>query len=357
MLISYAESPAQIDTSYFPRYLEQVIEDNSDENIKSQFYDQIEFLLENPIEINNASEEELLKIPFLDRADAAAIIKYRNEQGRIDSADQMRKIEGIEAETINRIIPFILINKNKEAEKSEGLLPRSLPVRLSLRSRLIRDLKQNLGFQSGKYVGSDLKLYNRITISSNDKVRIGLITEKDPGEKSPADFYSCHLLLRDLGPVKTLLVGDYTFEFGQGLALWGTSSLYKGNETTGLLPRNAHSIVPYLSTNENVVLRGMAIQFSYLHFNVYSFFSYKYLDGSVDTAGNTIGSLDQDGYHRDSSEIARKHTIGEKLMGLAFDYGYKSIFNAGLIYFSTSYSSRFNKRTSFDPSGNKFDFI
>jgi len=98
---------AQIDTSSFRKNLENILEDITEDKDNSQFYDQVEYLLENPININNATEDDLIQIPFLDREDAAVIIKQRNALGKFDSPEQLRNTTGVSEDVINKILPFL----------------------------------------------------------------------------------------------------------------------------------------------------------------------------------------------------------------------------------------------------------
>ncbi len=48
-----------------------------------------------PVELNSASMDELLTIPFVGRKRAEAIVAYREKQGRIKAVDELRQVEGI----------------------------------------------------------------------------------------------------------------------------------------------------------------------------------------------------------------------------------------------------------------------
>lgn len=108
---------AQTDTSRTFEVIENILEDATIDDEDSQIYDMIEFLLNNPIRINNATTKELLQIPFLNQATALAIIKYRDKNHGIFSEEQLRDIEGINDELFQKILPFIKFDN----EESPGL--------------------------------------------------------------------------------------------------------------------------------------------------------------------------------------------------------------------------------------------
>ena len=48
-----------------------------------------------PLDLNSASTEDLIMLPFIGRKRAEAIIAYRGRQGRIKAVDELRQVEGI----------------------------------------------------------------------------------------------------------------------------------------------------------------------------------------------------------------------------------------------------------------------
>ena len=147
------------------------------------------------------------------------------------------------------------------------------------------------------------------------------------------------------------------FEFGQGLALWSRYSIRKGTETVRILPRNGKGIIPYLSSDENMFLRGAAAQINFNGFNLSSFFSSRQLDGSIDPVTNQITSIRLDGFHRNTNEIAHKRIISEKLFGISADYTLGEIGSLGLLYYNSAYGNDFQKESLLDPKGNRFDYF
>jgi hypothetical protein len=219
------------------------------------------------------------------------------------------------------------------------------------------DIQQDKAFIDGKYYGSNWKIYNRFVINKDNNLRVGILTEKDPGEKSINDFTTFHLYARDIGIIKNFIAGDFLFEFGHGLALWSRYSINKGIETVGILPRNGKGIIPYLSSDENMFLRGAAVQFSYNKLNFYAFYSVRNYDGSIDQSTNQIISIRLDGFHRDSSEAAHRKIINEKLFGISADYIFGETGSVGFLYYNSTFGNDFRHNSLLDPSGYRFDYF
>ncbi|MEW6701154.1 MAG: helix-hairpin-helix domain-containing protein [Bacteroidota bacterium] len=348
---------AQVDTSAFQNNLYNILEDATTDKEGVEYYDLVEYLLQNKISINTASINDLMKIPNLDRQTATLIIRHRNLTGGIFSKDQFKNIEGVSTDVIDKILPFIQFGDTEGLTFFDTISKKMEQINISFRSRGIKDLQEEKAFKDGKYYGSSWKIYNRLIISKDKNIRLGVLTEKDPGEKSLNDLTTFHLYARDIGIVKSIVLGDYLFEFGQGLALWSRYTISKGIETVRILPRNARGLIPYLSTDENLFLRGGAVQLSYSDLNFYTFYSVKNLDGSINPITNQITSLRLDGLHRDSSEAANKKIITEKLLGVSIDYSFGGIGGIGLLYSTSIFRNDFEKQSPLDPSGSKFNYF
>ena len=348
---------AQVDTTALQSNLYDVLEDATTDKEGVEYYDMVEYLMQNKISVNTASITELMRIPNIDRQTATAIIKRRNLLGVINNENDLRSAEGISEDLINRIIPYLIFNEIKNKSFFDSIYNNFETIDFTLRSRGMYDLQQDKAFIDGKYYGSNLKIYNRFVINKDNNIRVGILTEKDPGEKSINDFTTFHFYTQDIGVIKNFVAGDFLFEFGHGLALWSRYSISKGIETVGILPRNGKGIIPYLSSDENMFLRGAAIQFSFNNLNFYSFYSVRNLDGSIDQSTNQITSIRLDGLHRDSSEVAHQRIVNEKLLGISADYTFGEIGSVGILYYNSTFGNDFRHNSLLDPSGNRFDYF
>jgi hypothetical protein len=348
---------AQVDTTALGTNLNDVLEDATTDKEGVEYFDVIEYLLQNKIALNKASINDLLMIPFLDRQSATAIIRHRNLLGGINSADQLKEIEGVSSDLIEKILPFLRLDELSERTFFDSLSKTFEGINFSFRSRGIKDIQEEEAYRDNKYDGSNWKFYNRLIISKDRNIRLGVLTEKDPGEKSLNDFTTFHFYAKEIGIIKSFVAGDYLFEFGQGLALWSRYSIRKGTETVRILPRNGKGIIPYLSSDENMFLRGAAALINFNGFNLSSFFSSRLLDGSIDPVTNQITSIRLDGFHRNTNEIAHKRIISEKLVGISADYTLGEFGSFGLLYYNSIYGNDFQKETLLDPSGNRFDYF
>jgi DNA uptake protein ComE-like DNA-binding protein len=59
------------------------------------------------INFNNADYKQLIKLPYFERYEVAAILKYRELQGRVDGIDELVDSKLISAETANKVRPYL----------------------------------------------------------------------------------------------------------------------------------------------------------------------------------------------------------------------------------------------------------
>jgi hypothetical protein len=250
-------------------FLENVINTASIEKENSQLYDLIEYYLENPISLNNATRTELMKLPLLSVDIVNELIKYRNKVGRVFSYNELLFNTLLKKREINILKAFTYLTPPKK-EKTPTLFKN---FTIKLRSRIRYNLQESEGFKSGYYKGDRNTLYNRIQIRNNSLINMGGLIEKDAGDKSYFDFYSYYLQINNLIKGINFLFGFYTVEFGQGLAMWSPYALSKSSDATNTIIKRARGITPYTSAGEYRYLKGTAAEYSSLHFSLSPFYS------------------------------------------------------------------------------------
>jgi hypothetical protein len=272
--------------------------------------DYLEELQKNPININSADLTILQKIPELDINYAQLIIQHREKYGHFFSTNELFTIKGLPIYVINNIKPFITVSDPIKQFIDTRLANNSIFnfAKIFFRSRISLNLKDKDNLLYNNYPGSKLKLYNKLTLL-NDQGEAGILTEKDPGEKSYYDFISFHLFLKKIGPIEKAVLGDYVFEFGQGLILWGPFGFSKTTDAVFPIKSRENIIRPYNSTDENRFFRGIAISTKFNEFLFSFFYSSHKLDASTDSISGGITSLITSGYHRTSSELSNHNSL------------------------------------------------
>jgi hypothetical protein len=186
------------------------------------------------------------------------------------------------------------------------------------------------------FPGSPARLTTRIGLSYGRRLEAALTLDKDPGEAlrwDPAsqtygfDHLAGNVTLRGLGPVETLILGDYTAEYGQGLALWQGLHFGKGRDPVSSLVRDGRGVVPFQSTSENRFFRGLAATVSLApSLSATAFASRRRRDATLDSTGGgeaapvVARTLSTGGLHRTPSERRRRDALGLTTVGGALEY-------------------------------------
>ncbi len=330
--------------------MENLFENSLEETEDSKLLDNVEYLKDNPIDLNTATLEDLEDIPFMTSIIAKKILKYR-EANRFKSKRELLKIDGITEEYYEKIKVFVVAKNSKTdyVKDESGYVKKESTTRSSnlfnnfdirFRSRVQQDLQTRAGFDNGQYPGSKQKVYNRLTALYNGRdYQIGgnATIEKDAGETNFADFSSAYVELKNWKFVKKAVIGDYGLSFGQGLGLRTSLAYSKGSDAVDVIKKDDHSIQSYKSTNEVQFFRGAATNLSFKNYDIFLFYSNNYFDASVDTTLNEISSFYFDGYHRTLSEQNRQNTGREKFAGgrIFADYDFLRL---GVTYWNASYT-------------------
>ncbi|MEO6686962.1 MAG: hypothetical protein ABIN24_13405, partial [Dyadobacter sp.] len=192
---------------------------------------------------------------------------------------------------------------------------------------------------SSPYEGSPQKFLIRYRYKYKNLLQYGITAEKDAGEqffkggqKSGFDFYSAHFFARNIGFIKTLALGDYTINMGQGLVQWQSLGFKKSSDVLGI-KRQGDLIKPYNSAGEINFHRGAAITLGKKFMSITGFVSLRKLDANfnIDTIHNEdfVSSLQTSGYHRTYNELMDKNSQRQTAFGGDIYYN-KNNFHAGL---------------------------
>jgi len=291
--------------------LESLGENMSDDSDIQEILDDLESFRLNPLKINLASKEDLMRLHLLSEVQINNLIAYREKTGMIYSLFELDAVDGFTPDILQKLEPFISFDVTKVQSGKK----RSSTDLLARTNRTFPLADQS------KYEGSPERFYLRMKHVSA-RMEYGLVAEKDPGEaffsqsnKQGFDYTSAFANFGVGRNKNRIFVGDYHVRFGQGLVAWQGFSMGKSAETTQVF-RSDQGVKSYSSTDENQFFRGMAGQFTFRNFTFYPFLSRHKLDASVDTLDGKLyfGAFQTSGYHRTGSEIAGENSL-EQIVG------------------------------------------
>ncbi len=339
----------------------------------SSFVEDLNYYLQNPLNLNKASLADLEKLHILNEIQIINLQNYITGVGQMQSIYELQLIKGFAEKTIKNILPFIKVEPVEMAEK----LSFEKMIKYG-RHQFIAETKFVLQQQKGYipvidsillekpnsvYQGDRMRYLTRYRFNYKNRVFVGITAEKDAGEafgKYGADFYSGHIEINDIGMFKNISIGDYQIKFGQGLIAWSGFGLGKSSEVLNIR-KKAQGIRRYTSTNENLFMRGAGTTISLGDCEISGFFSYKNIDANQIFADTTerevleIRSLQNTGYHRTISEISNRKALNEMIYGSNITYKNRR-FKLGMNFIAFQYDAVFEESAKpykyFDFQGN-----
>lgn len=339
-------------------YVEQLAEEEEmNEAAIENMYQELLQLENNPLDLNWVTREQLERIPLLSLDEVAAVINFVEKNRPVYTVFELRNVPYLDLETVERIIPFFYVGDSKRFETTP-LRPDILQNgQHEVQFRLDKTVTPRAGYSdfpdsildrypNRKYKGEDFYTSLRYSFRYRDKVQMGITAEKDAGEPffkkgypRGYDHYGLHLIVRDIGLLKSVTLGDYRLSFGQGLILNNDFMVSKSWSTESIV-RRTQQPKRHFSTAENGFFRGAAAVVETGGFTLTTFYSNKRIDANLSEEG-MITSFKTDGLHRTPSEIEKKKNTWEQVTGTNINYR-KNRFQAGISGIYHTYSRMYN---------------
>lgn len=324
-------------------------------------YDELLEELSQPIELNNATKEQLERLPFLSDQQIENILAYIYMHGPMQTMYELQLVEDMDIRTIQLLLPFIQVNTpihEKHFPKVKNIAKRGNHEVLT---RLDIPFYRRKGYEQ-KYLGTPQYHSLRYQFTYGDYVQAGFTAEKDAGEplfkqhnKSGYDHYGFYVLLRNLGRVKALALGDYKLSFGQGLTMASGFRLGKGYSLATAETRST-GIRKHASFDEIGYFRGVATTIALLKgFDLSAFYSLRKMDGTI--KNDVISSITKTGLHRSQTEADRRGAFSMQMAGghLAFHQNRFDVGVTGLWYeFTREYLPRLSGYAEYNLHGKGF---
>ena len=283
------------------------------EDTHEELYENLLELQRNGINVNSATREELLALPFLSEQQVMDILEYIHFHGALKSINELMSIESIDYSTRQLLQEFLYAgDKPKKGFPSLKNIMTWGKNELSLYTKI--PTYERVGDTSnGDYIGYPYKFWARYSFSYAKNVRIGIVASQDPGEpfflqsnKYGFDQYSGFIQLNGLGSVESLIVGRYSIAAGMGLVMNNSFSLGKSAMLQDL-GRQRNVLSPHTSASENGYMQGAAATIRLSDaIRLTPFLSYRKTDATLNDDGS-ISSLIYTGYHRTISELNKKN--------------------------------------------------
>lgn len=332
-------------TSYF--------DDDESPQLSEERMDALRNIYDNKINVNTASREELLALPFLSEQQAANIVDYARRHGPLLSPGELALIPQIDFQTRFLLTAFLACEA--PPNNADNSIARLLSGKHTIAANYSTPLYRAEGYKthsslkdSQKYLGDKTHTAAKYAYNYNGELLYGLTTEKDPGEpfacrgNSLMDSYSFYVFRKQRrGGRYSFAAGDFRIHLGEGLTVG--NMFFSGKK--GVLSnyyRNRNAISPHTSYSERDFFRGAAGSIRLGRFRATAFASYKANDAILTDSGG-VSSINSNGYHRTPTEMQRRGNLHDFTAGADISYGIPVI-TVGLSATATNYSKRLSPR-------------
>ena len=305
--------------------IEAMIENSETSDDLNDLYEQVQFYIKHPININTSDLDELYKIPCISPIKIQSIIEHRTLYGPIKNKYELQTIDGFSFIDIDFLSLFVLFESTIPSLKSV-FKPESPSHTIS--TQTYRTTQKSEGYlypnsNPNKYQGSPYRLVLRVNARINSKISYGINSEKDAGERLKNGFVSAYFQAQNIGKLKHLIIGDYQAHFGQGLTFGTGLAFGKSNNITSSL-RVQNGFRVSRSFNENLLLRGAAARFSISQKTEINLFtSNQKIDARISDQ-QTFESLLVTGLYRNPNELSNKNSLKASIYGLNINTQFKS---------------------------------
>jgi len=323
-------------------YIENIVGDSDSDFDFDGIFDVLRGYRRKALNLNRASEEELADLRLLNSIQITSLLEYRATIGILIDIRELQAVPEFDLETINRILPYVGVQKNAESfnvpvGKMLYLGRNDLTLRYSRILEPVRGFTPVMQGDSNRYVGTPGRVYARFKHTYENRHSWGITMEKDPGEeffkgsnKAGFDFYSAHVYYRNISrTVKALALGDFQVSLGQGLIAAPGFGTGKTSFVTDIRS-GGRVISAYTSVNESLFFRGLGGTLA-LSDNIAltAFGSYRARDAVAIDAGAsdidfvegvTFSSLQVTGLHRTPTELLYEGGVREGNIGGSLKY-------------------------------------
>ena len=331
-------------------YIYDILNEISDEQFNEQDINNLETVIrelkENPVNINNTNKEELSMIPFLNDKQIESILYYVYLYAPLKSIYELLYIENIDRNIFRSLIDLVYIGDYQQANNKvtdKVFTKKTNNIAISCKSNINNktgyvDKYDSTGLKipSKSYLNNKLYTSVRYTFEDKNRLKIGFVMEKDPGEKVN-DFISGYINIKNYGAFRNIILGNYKARFGLGLCLNNSFGMGKGFYSSNTLSR-LPSVSPHNSVDEYNYLSGAVVEMSFKRLLLTLLISYKSIDGIADE--NIITSIKTDGLHSKVSDLEKIKKAS--LLTSGFSMLFKSnVYNLGINFVNNVFNNSF----------------
>jgi len=289
------------------------------------------------LDLNRIDPVEMGDLLGLTPLQVQAFESYRRLVGPMVDGLELQAVPGWDEATVRRVLPWVYVAAHPSLptllhnQWQAGV--HTILCQSSLQSSHLQEQKEAV--QRGQpFLGSPVRLLLRYGFVYDRKIRWGITLEKDPGEpllaQKPAagfDMLAAHVAWKGSGVIRTLVLGDFQVNLGQGLVMW-QGMAYRKTSDAMLIMRQGEVFRPHTGTDELRFQRGFALEVGRGRWQLAMFASTRGLDAHrvTDTGSGQpayVSSLLTTGLHRTPRELQQRQALGLSGIGGRLTYHHR----------------------------------
>lgn len=335
------------------------VADDNFQRLVDDVTEQLRDIAAKHLNLNTLSVQELSEVPLLSEQQAEAILHYRALYGDLRTMTELSLIPALD-EARRRLLRYLFvlapsprreyvsqIAAETDSLRREGraVYGQSPSPRHSLNLTIGIPTYSRKGFDTpfdkGGYHGYNVMHTLRYRFQHHD-ITAAFTAAQNYGEPffsgtnaKGYDFYTGFVRIKNKGIIEDLVLGHYQLSVGMGLIM---NKRMRSTRTMLLtsMPDVRMTISGHASRSSSNYLQGIATKLR-LPYNMHAvlFASYNSLDASV--TPTSVTSILTTGYHRTDTEIERRNTVRETVLGGAL-YWSKAPYYLVLTLLNTHYN-------------------
>lgn len=364
-------------SQFWEQYLTELYENEEDAaGNMEEAYEHLMELTQQPLDINKAEVDELLTIPGLTIDQISDIIRYREKYGRYRTTDELNMIASIDDRMKRYLVSFMKVYDDDASQWYKGeqlkrnikrmshtfLATATIPTyyRAGDKGATAAGAESENKY-ANTYLGDPVKHSLRYSLAMGQNAKLNLAGAKTAGEPFFAngngmgyDTYAFNLSLKRIGMFRHIIVGQFKAQFGMGLVLNNSFTLGKQGMISSV-GRLTNTFTPHSSTSDSKHLQGIAATVDLGRWQLSAFFSYRYIDATLNADGSTISTILTSGYHRTVKEMEKKNNTTQMTEGVHVRYS--DVTRKGLDWMVGASFLHTSLNRSLDPTYSKADTI
>ena len=170
-------------------------------------------IAENPMDLNEVTGEDLSQLMFLNDEQIDAILMYQYQHG-FKELYELQLIDCLKDYEIRNLLPFVEVKGERLEVKGKEMYFREVFHYAKHEMTLRVDVRNMEDFEGDPMYG---KL--RYRFNYQNRVQAGVTIDRATGVPWEKINYGGYIQLKDIGPMRTIVAGNYQASFGYGLVV------------------------------------------------------------------------------------------------------------------------------------------